>query len=61
LTVVEAVVRSRVPERPAQEKILASARERIASWLERGGRFEPLQTRERPVIEETERRRERVR
>jgi hypothetical protein len=61
LRVVDAVVRSRVVERPAQERILAAARERVAAWLERGARFEPLQARAPTVVLETEKRRERRR
>jgi hypothetical protein len=44
LRTVETVVRSRVADPDAQSRILASARERLASWLERGARFEPLPT-----------------
>lgn len=42
LRVVEAVVRGRVEDSAARERILATARERIADWLERGARFAPL-------------------
>jgi hypothetical protein len=42
LRVVEAVVRARVVEPSAQERVIAGARERIASWLERGAHFAPL-------------------
>lgn len=42
LKVVEAVVRGRVPDRPAQERILHAARDRIAGWLERGARLQPV-------------------
>lgn len=41
LRIVETVVRARVAETAAQERILARARKRIAGWLERGARFEP--------------------
>ena len=40
LAVVSAVVRGRVDDYTAQERILAAARTRIADWLERGARFE---------------------
>jgi hypothetical protein len=40
LRVVEAVVRNRVVEPAEQSRILAAARERLASWLERGARFD---------------------
>ena len=42
LSVVEAVVRSRVADQPAQERILAAARNRITKWLETGARFESI-------------------
>jgi hypothetical protein len=42
LQVAEAVVRARVPEGQARARILSAARARIADWLERGARFEPL-------------------
>lgn len=40
LRVVEAVVRNRVVEPGEQSRILAAARERLASWLERGAQFD---------------------
>jgi hypothetical protein len=58
--VVEAVVRNRVADPAARNRILATARERVADWLERGARFEPLRTRER-VGAEADGRRERQR
>lgn len=42
LRAVETVVRARVSERSAQERIIAQARGRIADWLERGARFAPM-------------------
>ena len=48
MDVVEAVVRSRVVGADRQERILAAARERTASWLERGARFKPLGVRRAP-------------
>jgi hypothetical protein len=42
MRVVEAVVRARVVERPAQDRILEAARGRIAAWLERGARLRPI-------------------
>ena len=42
LKIVEAVVRARVADPAAQERIVAGARNRIAEWLERGARFERL-------------------
>lgn len=61
LRVVEAVVRARVVEPAAQERILARARERIAGWLERGARFEPQRAPERRGSIEAARGRERQR
>jgi hypothetical protein len=49
LRTVEAVVRARVADPGDQSRMLASARERIASWLERGALFEPVPTRQ-PTI-----------
>jgi hypothetical protein len=43
LRIVEAVVRNRIVEPGEQARILALARERLASWLERGARFEALE------------------
>lgn len=39
MRIVEAVVRARVGDPPAQDRILLAARERLASWLERGARM----------------------
>jgi hypothetical protein len=40
LKVVESVVRSRIADPVAQARLLDAARDRIAGWLERGGRFD---------------------
>lgn len=40
LRVVEAVVRERAPSPAARDRLLAQARERVATWLERGARFD---------------------
>ncbi|MDP3749523.1 MAG: LPD7 domain-containing protein [Phenylobacterium sp.] len=61
LRVVEAVVRARVAEPSAQQRIMASARERVAGWLERGARFEPLQPTGRAAVVEADLNRERRR
>lgn len=62
LRVVEAVVRDRVADPSARDRILTTARERIADWLERGARFEPLGVRRTPeTVAEVERGRERGR
>lgn len=53
LRVAEQVVRGRVADPAAQERILAAARARIADWLERGARFTSL----REPAEHGERRR----
>ena len=42
MRIVEAVVRARVGDRPAQDRILSAARERLASWLEQGARLRPV-------------------
>lgn len=42
LRIVETVVRARVASHPDQERILAAARGRVARWLERGARLEPV-------------------
>jgi hypothetical protein len=47
LRAVEAVVRARVPNTVEQDRILASARSRIAQWLERGANFDPVKLAER--------------
>lgn len=44
LAVVDTVVRSRVRDPVVQDCIVASARSRIADWLERGARFDILPT-----------------
>jgi len=44
LQVVEAVVRARVKDPSAQDRIVSAARSRVADWLERGARFEPIRT-----------------
>lgn len=46
LRTVEAVVRARVTDPEDQSRILASARDRLAGWLERGARFEPMPARQ---------------
>jgi hypothetical protein len=47
LRAVEAVVRARVSNTVEQDRILASARTRIAQWLERGATFDPIKVAER--------------
>ncbi|MBP7817083.1 MAG: hypothetical protein KA085_13215 [Phenylobacterium sp.] len=42
MKVVEAVVRTRVTDRPTQDRILQAARGRIAAWLERGAQMRPV-------------------
>lgn len=59
MRVVEAVVRARVADRPAQDRILSAARERIARWLEQGARLQPVQV--APAQQESQRPRERQR
>ena len=61
LRVVDAVVRARVADPLARQRIMSSARERIADWLERGARFEPLRTPGRPAPLDADLKRERRR
>lgn len=61
LRVVETVVRNRVENPSARDRILTAARDRIADWLERGARFEPLRTPERSADAQAAVRRERQR
>jgi hypothetical protein len=42
LRLVEAVVPSRIADPRQQSRLLSNARERIADWLERGARFDPM-------------------
>jgi hypothetical protein len=42
LRILETVVRDRIADPTAQDRVLRSARERIATWLERGARFESI-------------------
>lgn len=42
LRIVESVVRSRITEPSAQARVLAAARERLASWLEQGARVQAV-------------------
>jgi hypothetical protein len=61
MRIVEAVVRARVGDRPAQDRILSAARERLASWLEKGARLQPVQVPRSPVQQDSPRSRERQR
>lgn len=61
LRVVEAVVRARVGDRPAQERILTAARERLASWLEQGARVRPIDLGRSQAPHDSQRSRERQR
>lgn len=45
LRAVETVVRARVAEPSAQDRIITGARSRVADWLERGARFAPMPVR----------------
>jgi len=42
MRIVESVVRSQIADRPAQERILAGARDRLARWLEQGARVQTV-------------------
>lgn len=61
MRVVEAVVRARVGDRPAQDRILVAARERLASWLEQGARLRPIDVARAQVQQESHRSRDRQR
>jgi hypothetical protein len=56
LDVVEAVVKSRIPDLAVQSRLLEQARARVAGWLERGGRFDEIDPDRRAAV-----RRERAR
>jgi hypothetical protein len=57
LRVVEQVVRSRVSDTEAGQRILARARDRLAGWLERGHRFDPVVSHDRGREREVSRQR----
>jgi hypothetical protein len=61
MKIVEAVVRARVGDRPAQDRILTAARERLATWLERGSRVQPVEVARPQAQQESLRSRERQR
>ena len=61
MRIVEAVVRARVGDRPAQDRILTAARERLASWLEQGGRVRPVDVARSQAQQESHHSRERQR
>ncbi|ODT89102.1 LPD7 domain-containing protein [Phenylobacterium sp. SCN 70-31] len=61
MRIVEAVVRARVGDRPAQDRILTAARERLASWLERGARVQPVEVARPQAQQDSLRSRERQR
>ncbi|MCC7266879.1 MAG: hypothetical protein IT546_06005 [Caulobacteraceae bacterium] len=59
LKVVEAVVRGRLADPAAQAQLIEAARTRLAAWLTRGARFEPLPSPPRApeLVREPQRRR----
>lgn len=59
--VIEAVVRARVGDRPAQDRILSAARERLASLLEQGVRVRPVDVARAQAVQESHRSRDRQR
>jgi hypothetical protein len=59
LRIVEAVARSRLADPSAQARIVAGARERIATWLERGARFEAAPARSQAPTQDRQRERHR--
>jgi hypothetical protein len=50
LDVVEAVVKSRIPDPAVQSRLLEQARARVAGWLERGGRFDEVEADRRDTV-----------
>jgi hypothetical protein len=61
MRIIEAVVRARVGDRPAQDRILTAARERLASWLEQGARVRAVDVTWSQAQQESHRSRERQR
>lgn len=61
MRIVEAVVRARVGDRPAQDRILSAARERLASLLEQGVRVCPVDVARAKAVHESHRSRDRQR
>ncbi|MCR5877586.1 LPD7 domain-containing protein [Phenylobacterium sp. J367] len=61
MRIVEAVVRARIGDRPSQDRILSAARERLASWLEKGARLQPVEVARSHVQQDSLRSRERQR
>jgi hypothetical protein len=61
MRIVEAVVRARVGDRPAQDRILSVARERLAAWLAKGARVQPVEVARAQAQQESHRSRERQR
>lgn len=61
MRIVEAVVRARVGDRPAQDRILSAARARLASWLEQGARVRPVEVARSQAQQESHRSRDRQR
>jgi hypothetical protein len=61
MRIVEAVVRSRVGDRPAQDRILSAARDRLASLLEQGVRVRPVDVARAQAVQESHRSRDRQR
>lgn len=50
LAVVDALVKSRIPDPLAQARLLDQARARVAGWLERGGGFDEIDLGRRPTV-----------
>lgn len=61
MRIVEAVVRSRVGDRAAQDRILSAARDRLASLLEQGVRVRPVDVARAQAVQESHRSRDRQR
>ena len=61
MRIIETVVRARVSDRPSQDRILSAARERLASWLEKGARLQPVEVGRSHAQQDSLRSRERQR
>lgn len=61
MRIIETVVRARVSDGPSQDRILSAARERLASWLEKGARLQPVEVARSHAQQDSLRSRERQR
>lgn len=61
MRIIETVVHARVSDPPSQDRILSAARERLASWLEKGARLQPVEVARAHTQQDSLRSRERQR